>query len=256
MSLSLVSINIEGSKHLDTVEAFLRERNPDVVCIQELCEHDIPRFEAIMGAPLYFARMVNLRPGSPLSLREESAPLGIGVCARTPILRQVTHTYHAPEGELGEFNESDDDVHLKRRTQNLALVVSDIEKDGVLYRVGTTHFTWTPKGGADEYQRTDVRALLSITEAEAPLILCGDFNAPRGGEIFSVLLENFKDNIPSHFNTSIDVTLHRSGKARPRDFDDKMVDGLFTSPEYAAKYVDLVFGVSDHAAIVATLDTV
>lgn len=254
MGLSLVSINIEGSKNLDAVEAFLREQNPDVVCIQELCQHDIPRFEAIMGASLYFARMVILRPGSPLSGRDEPAALGIGVCSRVPIVRQDTHTYHAPEGELGEFNESDEDVHLKRRTQNLALVVSDLEKDGVAYRIGTTHFTWTPRGGVDEYQRTDIRTLLSIAEAEAPLVLCGDFNAPRGGEIFSMISENFKDNIPLRFNTSIDITLHRSGKTRPRDFDDKMVDGLFTSPGYRASDVDLVFGVSDHAAIVATID--
>lgn len=251
MAVSLVSLNIEGSKHLDSVEAFLRERNPEVVCLQELCEYDIPRFEALLGTSCYFAPMMNLPAGSPLSMRTTPALIGVGVFSRLPVTRQVTHYYHQAQGELQEFDETDTDA--KRRTQHCLLVVSDIEKDEEVYRIGTTHFTWTPKGDADEYQRTDVKEMLSIIATEAPMLFCGDFNAPRGGEIFKTMATAYRDNIPPQYETSIDISLHRSGKERPHELVDKMVDGLFTSPEYRATDVDLVFGISDHAAIVASI---
>ena len=81
-----------------------------------------------------------------------------------------------------------------------------------------------------------------------PFVLAGDFNAPRGGEIFSHIAERYTDNIPPHYTTSIDGTLHRAG---PIPF---MVDGLFTTPSYRAKGVHLEFGVSDHAAVAATIE--
>ena len=53
-----------------------------------------------------------------------------------------------------------------------------------------------------------------------------------------------------------DLTLHRVGDTKPHELEDKMVDGLFTTPEYIAPDVKLVYGVSDHAAIVAALSKV
>ncbi len=70
-----------------------------------------------------------------------------------------------------------------------------------------------------------------------------------------MLAPKYKDNIPSHYKTSIDAALHRAGKERPEGLADKMVDGLFTTPGYTAVDVRLQFGVSDHAAIVATIST-
>lgn len=252
MALSLVSLNIEGSKHLATALPFVVSRNADIVCIQELLGRDIKRFEEAFGAPCFYAPMTLLPPGAPLNQTEEPVPFGIGMFSRVPLTGQRLHYIHeAPEG-IRNFIE--DTTHTKRQTQHVLMLVSDVEKDGIQYRIGTTHFTWTPEGDADEYQREDIETLFSIAHVEAPLTLCGDFNAPRGREIFSALTTRFKVNIPAHYATSIDVSLHRNGKIRPRDFDDKMVDYLFTTSTYTAKNVELVFGVSDHAAIVATIE--
>jgi hypothetical protein len=79
------------------------------------------------------------------------------------------------------------------------------------------------------------------------MALFGDFNAPRGKEIFSIFTEKLKDNIPLNYETSLDENLHRAGKLT------YMVDGCFTTPEYVASDVELRFGVSDHAAVLATI---
>ena len=42
MSLSIASINIERSRHLPRVAAFIERERPALLCLQELCERDIP----------------------------------------------------------------------------------------------------------------------------------------------------------------------------------------------------------------------
>lgn len=83
---------------------------------------------------------------------------------------------------------------------------------------------------------------------ERPLVLCGDFNAPRGGPIFSQFAERWRDCIPQHIATSIDPDLHRAGALQ------LMVDGLFTTADFAVSNVRMHCGVSDHKAITADIE--
>jgi endonuclease/exonuclease/phosphatase family metal-dependent hydrolase len=94
---------------------------------------------------------------------------------------------------------------------------------------------------------------MACLQSEKDFALCGDFNAPRGGEIFTTLASHYTDNIPSKYETSIHVALHRAGSVDGARLAHLMVDGLFTTSGYAASDVRLEFGVSDHAAIVATI---
>jgi endonuclease/exonuclease/phosphatase family metal-dependent hydrolase len=133
------------------------------------------------------------------------------------------------------------------------VLFSTVAKDDIPYRIATTHFTWSEKGRATDTQREHLHSLLSALETEKELVLCGDFNMPRGGELFSTLAERYKDTIPPEYVTSIDVSLHRNRLDDPEELSQKMVDGLFTTPEYLAQNVRLVSGLSDHMAITATI---
>src|SRR4051812_37111676 len=53
-SISLVSLNVERSKHLDLVIPFLKEKKPDVVTLQECMECDIPPYENALDAKCFF----------------------------------------------------------------------------------------------------------------------------------------------------------------------------------------------------------
>jgi len=238
-SLTFVSVNIERSKHLDLVLPFLAKRNAEVVCIQELMERDIPLFEKILGMKSTFAPMTQ-HPA-------EGAPgiMGIGIFSLLP-MRRMSAIYYV--GNANDIPDHEVKNEYNRQSVNHAVLMCELEKEAELCTIATTHFTWTPNGDAtDDGQRRDVSKLLEVLGHTKEFVLSGDFNAKRGGEIFTQIAEKYKDAIPREYTSSIDGNIHRSG-ALPY-----MVDGLFTTAAYAASNVELVSGVSDHCAIVATI---
>ncbi len=247
MRLSLISLNVERSKHLDLVIPFLKERKPDVFCVQELSERDMPQFADLF--PYH-------SPYFPSSVYEsyQEAPNMHGLCVFSAFpLTQTDVKYYVgdastvpPKTVLGDSSSN--------KKGNRAVLFASIEKEGTVFRIGTTHFTWSEGGAATDTQREHLQKLLAVLETENEFVLCGDFNMPRGGELFSVLAERYTDNIPAHYKTSIDVHLHREGEKDPKGLASKMVDGLFTTPGYAAHDVELVSGVSDHMAVVASVE--
>ena len=242
--VSLVSVNIERSKHLDVVERFLAARQPDVVCLQELMEGDVERLAKAASASATFFVPMGLRP------QESNIVLGIGILSRHPVRVRDARYYHGDPAALPDSFTGDASTN---NAFNRVLAVADIEKDGATFRIATTHFTWSQGGAATDEQRRDMTALLGILDTLGEFILCGDFNAPRGGEIFALLASKYKDNIPPQYKTSLDLTLHRAGKTHADELSTKMVDGLFSTPGYAISDIELIPGVSDHCAIVATI---
>lgn len=232
--ISLISLNVEHSKHLDVIKVFLEKEKPDVFCAQELFEHDIPFFEKIAGPLVCFAPM--------LVLAREPKPVfwGIALFSRLPVRSHQILYYEGNKNQIREYDEE------APALANRALAYADVEKDGEIFRIGTTHFTWTPDGQADDAQRRDLKGLFRVLDTVDDIAFTGDFNAPRGWETFSALAARYKDNIPLRYDTSIEGNPHRNSIKR-------MVDGLFTSPAYEAYDVDMVSGVSDHYAIRARI---
>ncbi len=238
-SVTLVSLNIERYKHLDTVRDFLAARTPEVACLQEVFEHDVERFARILGSASYAFEPMGRRPDEP-----PPGIMGIAIFSRYPIRHSESHYYVGQAGTLRDS--SMEDVSSYNRVNRMTLVV-DIEKDASVFRIATTHFTWTPDGEPDAAQRQDIKGLLSGIEDMGELVLCGDFNAPRGGEIFAALSSRYKDNVPDHYISSLDQELHRVKGL------ELMVDGIFSTPQYTVSDVKMVSGVSDHQALVAAV---
>ena len=245
MGISLVSVNVERSKHLQLVLPFLDARKADIVCVQELHDRDIPQFESVAGPLVSFAPMTRFgHDGKPL--------LGIGMFSRRPFGSVSVDYYRGSQGAVLEFDE--DSPETKYETERAMCIFADIDAADGVFRVGTTHFTWTPDGRSNAQQWKDLSALTVILEGEREFVLAGDFNAPRGGDIFTELAKRYRDNIPSSYRTSIDVPRHRLRETKANELSQNMVDGLFTTPAYSAHDVFLVDGVSDHMAIVAQLE--
>lgn len=236
--LKLVSVNIEIDRHLDAVQSFLRKENPDVACIQELPVSHIEYIAHAFNAPYHVY--------APMTIWQDPRVV-VGTCifSKTPFLSMRTEYYRNSADTIQDLDYTS--VEASNRTKSLPVVSAVVKKDGVLFQIATTHFTWTPDSKPDDYQRKDIRKLLALMEPLGEFVFTGDFNVPRGTEIFEILAHTYKDNIPSHYTTSIDGNLHRKGQL------NIMVDGLFTTPEYQAKDVELHFGVSDHAAVTATI---
>lgn len=240
MSLKLVSVNIESHKHLDKVMALLHAEQPDVVCLQEVFEVDLPFFTDGLHMTAHFVPLVDIQERS----RYQFDPLGIwGVALLTKLPHQDFHSqyYVKHEDNVPVF------IDGEPNSVDRAVIWNTVTKDEVEFTVATTHFTWSEEGSATELQAQNLADLLKILEPLPDLILCGDFNAPRGNATFQTLAERYTDNIPPEYTSSLDPVLHRVGHVQ------LMVDGLFTTPAYRAQNVKLVTGVSDHQAIVAEI---
>src|SRR3989344_4398648 len=241
--LKLISLNIEKSKHLDRVIPFISRELPDVFCVQELFERDIPHFSKALGSVAYaYVPMTRRINETPPEIQ------GLATFSRFPIVHQEVHYY---QGDSEHVPDSDTEDPKTFTRNNYTVLICDIEKDGYPFRICTTHFTWTPDGKPDDLQRDHIKKLLKILESVGEFVFPGDFNAPRGGEIFCMLAEKYKDNVPSHYKTSLDILLHWAGKTRPRELEDKMVDGIFSTPGYRVSNVEMISGVSDHCALIA-----
>ncbi len=236
MSIRVASVNVEFNRHLDRVENFFNSVRPEVALLQEVLEADVPRLARSLGAVSAFFTPMTLytRDGG-------NSPCGTCILSRFPVARREA-CYYFGDGKSLRVSAPD-----RGDTFDRALSYCDIEKGGEMFRIGTTHFTWTPDGDPDDVQWRDLDALFSVLDTAGEMVLAGDFNAPRGRAVFAKLAERFTDNIPAHYTSSIDPTFHRRAPL------DVMVDGLFTTPSYMATNVELVSGVSDHCAIVGNI---
>lgn len=236
----LISLNIERSRHLDRVVAFLRREQPDAVCLQELSEGDVGSLQAATGlAHAHYVPMA-VHPA-------DGKPFGVGILSRTPFISAGHIMYGGTGDGTLAFDRSTPESRLE--SCRYVAVQAKILAGGHALALATTHFPWTPDGGARPFQWACVRRLIDSLR-DQPLVLCGDFNAPRGGQIFAELAATWRDCIPPHVTTSLDPLLHRAGPL------DLMVDGLFVSPHYDVSDVQLQAGVSDHQAVVADVRAV
>jgi len=236
----LVSINIEGSKHLERVKDFLRNAKPDVVCMQEVFRHDLPFFQEILGKHVVFA---------PMFLRKTATgvidEMGIVIFTASPTTDVRQEYYYGNANMETLFTLGD------METCSRVLLSIEVDHGGTKYRIGTTHFTWSPDGKASDEQHRDVLQLLhTLSTLKDGIVFCGDFNAPRGGEIFARIAALYKDNLPPEIKSTLDPVYHR---APPTQRDRLAVDTIFSTPEYVVDHVEVIEGISDHKLLRAFL---
>ena len=237
--LTLASVNVERSKHIPRVLAFLGRRAPDLVCLQELVPDDIQPLGRELGyAHHYFLPMCRFpEPAGP-------RPVGVGVLSRHAFASVEDICYGGGGNGADVLDRSSEESRFRTNRYSVALV--GVTVNGARFSIGTTHFPWTDNARICDFQRTACDALIDRLKGR-PLVLCGDFNAPRGTEIFDRLAAQWTDNIPPDVATSIDPLLHRAGPLQ------LMVDGIFSTGDYEVSEVELHQGVSDHCAVTATV---
>lgn len=238
MSLKLLTLNIEGHRHLERWPAKILLEKPDVVCMQEVFSADMPYIENTLGMKGFFAPMLDVNQENKYGIN----PLG------TWGLGFFTNLEHTPEKTEYYFgSENLKPFELPNDASRLVLS-STVTKDGKQFSVGTTHFTWSDKGLTTDEQRRDFQELKKIIMGFDELILCGDFNAPRGKEIFGEFETLLTDNLPQDIISTIDHDLHYAGKI------DLVVDTIFTTPHYKMSNVRVLNGVSDHLGVVGEVE--
>ena len=248
--MKFISLNVERSLHLkQRVLPFLKREKPDALCVQELCPHDIPAIEDMFGHKVLYAPM-NLH-GFPTADDERLEPIGVGLVAQVPMTNTAVHYYAQQPMPLQPLEfVVEGNGNKVAAINSIGQVAVSASVDGV--RIMTTHLAVTEKGTSTPAQRALAQKLVSYAQWEdaqhGNLVLCGDFNAPRGRETWAMLAKAFTDNLPPEVETTIDGNIHRAG---PLPY---VVDGLFTQGKVKASQVRLQNDVSDHMAVLAEVE--
>jgi endonuclease/exonuclease/phosphatase family metal-dependent hydrolase len=242
--LKLISLNIEMDLHYATVVPFLTKEMADVVCLQEAPETFAETLTKL-GYHTSFAPMCKKqRP-------DQEITVGLLIASKVPqTYFSVYYHQHSDVTVLYDGNRPE-------QTLRLPYLVTQIMHEGINYRIVTAHLIDTKDGHEDEIQQNICRSLLTHLTKEPEHLLCGDFNMPRGyNTLYQEVTELYKDSVPAKYKSSLDRDLHRMGKVDipEKIFDEYMVDYIFTKDDYQAHDVHLVFGISDHAAIVANIE--
>ncbi len=233
MQFSLLTLNIERRKHLNRVRPFLMTHRPDVICLQEVFEDTA---EALANELHY-----NWAFAPRAEFYDESDTEGVAILTRFTIQDSKTQVYEQQTEVQPEL------AHIHTKRPMSSLLTADLCIDDQMAAVATTHFTWSPGGIINEDQKANLEVLLKLLEETPEFILAGDFNSPRGTEVFDTLAKRYTDNIPSSVTSTIDPQLHKAGRL------EYVVDGLFTTRRYQVDNVSIIDGLSDHCGITATI---
>ncbi len=246
----LLSVNIEGDRHLARVTPFIAEENPDVICLQEVFRSDL---QDIVGSEYQVEFM-------PACLKPKEGGImdewGIAIASREPAWRVIREYYYQPATTLVPVDDTSLETKRKSYRQGvLGISVTDQEQEFFIF---TTHFTWTPNGFSNENQFRDMERLLTFMNEQGPHVLCGDFNIPRKqNDVYPLLARVYTDHIPSTYTTSMFLPLHRQ-KNHPieaKRIVEFMVDYILSTPNtFSITDVALRGNVSDHYAVVAQVE--
>ncbi len=242
--MKLLTLNIEGHKHLDLVSQLIATEQPDVLCLQEIFESDAPQLQQALHEPNQYAVAFSANADVVVENQYGIAPMGywgVALIVRRAFLQDETTSfrrqyYVGSEEVVPEFT----GPHSPRRS----LLVAQLAVADQAFAVATTHFTWTPNGQSSPQQHRDVKQLKVNLSNFNRYIFCGDCNAPRGGDIYAQLSEGLIDHVPSDVLTTLDHTFHYAGML------NLVVDGVWSTPDISSIKTRVVGGVSDHKAIV------
>ena len=241
----LLSLNTEGNRHTDRILALIDVESPDIISLYEAPTE----YLHLLSTRGYFTTFAPMCTDNPVAPNDT---IGILVATKLPHT-STTHYYTSKYGEIHPHDKHD--AHSK----SYPCITTTVTVDGVPITIASVHLYDTWNGHESDEQTTSVEALLAYLETKPPHVLCGDFNMPRGYNTnYERFTEHYRDEIPAHYTSSLDKALRRAGARTDLNapiFDIYMVAYVFSQAPYQVSAVELHFGVSDHAAVTATIAT-
>lgn len=235
MTTKIVSLNMERHKHFDKVQSFLRKEDREIACLMEVCENDLRQLQGDNYPYVVYA------PNDAMPSLEGKGTTGVAILSKKPI--ENPEKFYCGEDDRAYLTEPGMGTHAPIL---ITAQIGDIQ-------LGAIHFTWTKDGLVDNRQRKHVEILLNYLKSKGEIVVCGDFNIPRPNEMYLEIAKQYKDNIPPEIVTTLDPDLHRANFVKPGKLKF-VVDYAWTSPRYSVFELQVVKGVSDHCAIIFSVE--
>lgn len=240
--ITLFTLNIEGDRHLERLQKFITEYSPTILTLQEIFQRDAEMIAKKYGYNCHYLALT-LAKTKTEPIQEH--PWGLAILTKLTV-KNIQNFCYVGENlpvQSFAFDKHPNDDCLRRGFINLELASSA----GRSIRIMTTKFTWTPDSKASEEQRQDLVAFHDYLRQYTSFILAGDFNAPRGGEIYTKIKDNYIDWLPANIKSTLDPELHKVGNL------ELAVDSIFSTSDYQLESVEVKIGLSDHCGILATI---
>lgn len=240
--MKLLSVNIEGQRHLDKIKALLIGENADVVCLAE-CFPDTVEFISSGKYPyqLFASTYMVDQDGEDRLISSKTRRWGEAILSKYPLI-DTRITY------LSMDSYGPDNLPIHGTDNHIpALLLASVKIKGEKYQMGTVHLTWTPKATMTKRQKENVGELLSLVKNQE-IVLAGDFNILRGNQVYGQMTSFFKDNIPPMIESTIDPDLHYRN-TKQSGILKLVVDYIFSTSEYRVSDVRVISHVSDHCAL-------
>ncbi len=225
-----LSCNIERNRHLDRLIPFIQQQDPDVLCVQELYEPNQDLFSGLQKWSFSCITYMTVPNGF-------EYPQALAVFSKMPVLSHKVHM-------LGDFTDELEIPYEKPRNSH-TVNWKVIEINYKTIDVFVLHAPVAAEGDqVTEYQKLYLAKLLRLLSKSKKFVLCGDLNSARGADIWDGITEQYQDNIPSKYQTSIDNDLHYAGYKNLQH----VVDCCFS---HNTTVLDAQYhsGLSDHFAL-------
>ena len=264
MILNILHLNIESDRHLDSVFKLLEDKKPNIVCLAEVLEKDAKSIASKLGYQYTFAPLVSIKNGD--EVNEE----GSAILSKFPIKETNKYRYDdndTKEPPIRDANQivSKDGVRPKDRFAYFnTLLTATIEIEGKQLTISTTHFPVVDhiSSGFKDHELKKFEDVIELERAEGdldrlikiirelkyPLIFTADLNNARGEFFYDAIAHELNDIVPSSVNSTIDPHLHRIPSLM------MVIDTIMISPDISIESFEVIDNVSDHKALLASLN--
>ena len=266
MNFSILHLNIERDGHIRAVLKLLQDKKPDIICFAEAMHKNVESIACDLNYHFTFAPRVIFKDH--INNDEE----GSAILSKYPISDIQKHIYNdKPLDKTPEHTVEENLVEKKgkrpedRFLLNYTLLTVSIklnEKENII--VATTHFPVTDHTepgykdheilslkNVDDMEHSEIyleRLIKLIRSTNSPLVFTADLNNARGEYFYDSIAHELVDRVPISLESSIDPNLHRVKNLK------LVVDTIMTSPDFSVKSFQVVEGVSDHKAFLASLE--
>ncbi len=240
--MKLVSLNMEGDRHLPEVTALLKKEQGQVVCLQECFRADLDLLKSAGNYQYgYFQPMAVIGDKNRYGISNRGE-WGLTILSNYEFKSMKSPFYDGSKSKIPTFKDG------LPNSLNRYVFGGKVDLDGQSITILNTHFTWSSKGTEEEAQLKAYPNLLKILDSYSEFVLCGDFNSDRRtSTIYQDLAKRYIDWLPIEIDSTLDPILFRKPNVKVA------VDTIFSTRHYKLTNIHLVGGVSDHQAVLAEL---
>ena len=255
MRLKLITLNLfQGGLYFDRIKDFLKEENPDILCVQEAYNSDNKKLAKSLRSidtlkeilPSYY---YHFAPELLDTRKEGKIPMGNAIFSRFPITKTNVFFYDIPYGEYKAYLKNDNKYDFSILPKNLEYV--ELKINNTILNVFNTHGIWGHHGNDTERRLRMGETIISQIKDKTNVILAGDFNLFPTTQT----VKNIEKHLKNIFANELKTTFNMRLKPHPGNYTTAVVDMIFVNKNIQVfkKYCPNV-DVSDHLPLVCVLD--